>query len=160
MNTEESRDQKRLGHDVSKANGKMEMGLRNGVRAFFDIDDITIAYWASAWSGREAVTIDDCLVSTGWNFRFTTEHRFAHDGIDYRLVYRVVSILRGHLEIELYRNGQLVDSDKFRQSDFGLDPETGKFSTWRLLKTIGPYFIGGMLAGAIAAFLVDYLTGA
>jgi hypothetical protein len=137
----------------------METGLRKGIRAFFDVDGITIAYWASAWTGREAVMIDDRVVSKKWNFRFVSAHRFEHAGVDYRLVYRVVSMLNGHLEIELYRNGDLIDSDQFSQYAFGVDSETGKFSIWRLLRNLAPYFVGGMLLGACAAYLVDYLTG-
>lgn len=142
-----------------KHNGRMEVGLRKGIRAFFDIDDITIAFWGSAWTGREVVTVEDRIVSDKRSLRFETAHHFEHAGIHYKLVFEVVSVLRGEFRIELHREGVLVDSDRFRQSDFGVDPATGRFSWWRLLRTLAPYFVAGMAVGAGAAWLVDHLLG-
>lgn len=139
---------------------RMKAGLRKGIRAYFDVDDITISFWGSAWTGREVVAIDDRVVSSTRNLRFVSEHQFEHAGIDYRIVFRVISMLRGEMHIELFRNGELVDSDEVRQNKLGIDPRTGRFSKWRLLRKIAPYFVLGMLAGALAAYLVDLLTGA
>jgi len=147
------------GNEMTNKNSRMEVGLRKGIRAFFDVDGITISMWGSAWTGREVVTVDDRVVSRKWSLRRVTPHHFEHAGIRYKLVFRVVSMLRGELHIELYREGELVDSDHFRQNQFGIDPETGKFSAWCLAKKLAPYFVLGMLAGAAAAWLVDYLTG-
>lgn len=146
---------------MDNGNGRIEAGLRKGIRAYFDIDDITIAFWGSPWTGREAVTIDDRVVSSKWSLRFVTEHRFEHGGIRYKIVFRVVSMLRGELHIELYREGELADSDHWCQTkNLGMDPRTGRFSTRRAILRIAPYFVLGMLAGSGAAWLVDYLTGA
>ncbi|MGK7296748.1 MAG: hypothetical protein ACNS61_13160 [Candidatus Wenzhouxiangella sp. M2_3B_020] len=145
---------------MKQGNGRMEVGMRKGIRAFFDIDDITIAFRGSAWTGREVVTIDDRIVSKKLSLRFTTEHHFEHDGIHYKLVFRVLSMLVGHMRIELYREGELVDSDEFRQTRHGsFDPKTGKVRIWRTILKILPYFVLGMLAGSAAAWLVEYLTG-
>jgi len=146
-------------HNVKRENGRMEVGLRKGIRAFFDIDDITIAFWGSAWTGREVVTVDDRIVSDKRSIRFRTEHDFEHAGIRYKLIFEAVSLLRGEFRIELYRDGAFVDSDRFRQIQHGVDPATGRFSVWRLLRKLAPYFALGMLVGASAAFLVDYLAG-
>ena len=147
------------GQQMTENNSRMEVGFRKGIRTFFDIDGITIAMWGSAWTGREIVTVDDRVVSRKWSLRLVTPHHFEHAGINYKLVFRVVSMLRGELHIELYREGELVDSDHFRQSQLGMDPETGRFSAWRFARKLAPYFILGMLSGAAAAWLVDYLTG-
>ena len=148
-------------HDTDAQNGgaQMETGLRKGIRAFFDVDEITIGFWGSAWSGREIVTVEDRVVSRKRNLRFVSEHRFSHAGIDYRIVFRVISLLRGKLRIELYRDGVLIDSDEASSNQLGVDPETGEFSFWRLLWKLAPFFVVGMLTGAAAAFLVDFLTG-
>ena len=146
---------------MENGNGRMQVGLSKGINAFFDIDDITIAFWGSAWTGREVVTVDDRVVSDKRSLRYVTEHHFEHAGIQYKLVFRVKSIMRGEMQIELYREGKLVDSDYWRQTAFvGRDPVTGDFSLWRTVIKIAPYFVFGMLAGAGAAWLVEYLTGA
>lgn len=148
------------GKQMTGNNSRMEVGFRKGIRTFFDIDGITIAMWGSTWTGQEIVTVDDRVVSRKWSLRLVTPHHFEHAGIHYKLVFRVVSMLRGELHIELYREGELVDSDHFRQSQLGLDPESGRFSVWRFAKKLAPYFVLGMLSGAAVAWLVDYLLGA
>mgnify|MGYP006269663311 FL=1 len=148
------------GHDMNNGSGRMEVGMRKGIRAFFDIDGITIAFWGSAWTGREVVTVDDRVVSNKRSLRFVTEHRFEHAGIRYKLVFRAVSMLAGHMRIELYREGALVDSDEFRQKNAFVDSKTGRVSVRRAILKILPYFVLGMLVGASAAWLVEYLTGA
>jgi len=144
---------------MNSKGGRMEVGLRKGIRAFFDLDDITISFWGSTWSGREIVTVEDRVVSDKRSLRFRTPHHFEHAGVRYKLVFEIASLLRGEFRLKLYREGELVDSDRFRQSDLGVDPETGRFSAWRLARKLAPYFVLGMLVGASAAFLVDYLTG-
>jgi hypothetical protein len=137
----------------------IDIGLRRGIRAFFDVDDITISFWGSAWTGLEVVRVDDRIVSRKRSLRFVTRHRFEHAGIGYEVVFRVISLLRGAMEIELYRNGELIDSDRARQNRMGIDPKTGEFSLWRAALQIAPFFIVGMAFGAGAALLVEHLTG-
>lgn len=157
MSTQENRGENDIAMDGK--GGRMEVGLRKGIRAFFDLDGITISFWGSTWTGREIVTVEERVVSDKRSFRIKTLHRFEHGGIHYKLVFHVASTVRGDFRIELYRNGELVDSDRFRQSDLGVDPETGRFSAWRLARKLAPYFALGMLFGASVALLVDYLTG-
>ncbi|MDZ7789269.1 MAG: hypothetical protein U5L08_02000 [Xanthomonadales bacterium] len=157
MNNHETRRNEEGG--MNNGGERMETGLRKGIRAFFDVDEITIGFWGSAWSGREIVTVEDRVVSRKRNLRFVSEHRFSHAGIDYRIVFRVISLLRGKLRIELHRDGVLIDSDQVSSNQWGIDPATGEFSVWRLLWKLAPFFVVGMLTGAAAAFLVDFLTG-
>ena len=157
-------------HDETQSNeqqamqdgsGRMKVGLGKGIRAFFDIDDITIAFWGSAWTGREVVTVDDRVVSDKRSLRLVTEHHFEYAGIHYKLVFHLKSFMRGLMQIELYREGELVDSDYWRQMALiGVDPRTGEFSLWRTALKIAPFFVLGIVCGAGAAWLVDYLTGA
>ncbi|HMA98058.1 MAG TPA: hypothetical protein VKO38_01240 [Wenzhouxiangella sp.] len=143
----------------SDEGARMDTGLRRGIRAFFDVDDITISFWGSAWTGREVVRIDDRVVSSKRSLRFVTRHSFEHAGNRYEIVFRVVSMLRGQMEIELYRNGELIDSDSAQQNKLGIDPKTGQSSLWRLVAQLAPFFVVGMAVGAGAAFLVDLLAG-
>jgi hypothetical protein len=155
--------QQRDGQGMSAENGRMRVDLRKGIRAFFDIDDITIAFWGSSWSGREIVTVDDRVVSKKWSLRFATDHHVEHNGIRYKVVFRVLSLLRGEFRIELYREGHLVDTDFHRMNargaGLGVDPGTDRFSWWVLVKQLGPYFIVGMIGGAGAAWLLESLSG-
>jgi hypothetical protein len=150
--------------EMSDGNGRMRVDVRKGIRAFFDIDDITIAFWGSSWNGKEIVTVDDRVVSRKRSLRYVTEHRFECNGIRYKLVFRVLSMLRGQFRVELYREGELVDTDFYRMNaksaELGIDPQTGKFSGWVLTRQLGPYFVIGMAAGAGAAWLVEHLSGA
>lgn len=138
---------------------RMDAGVYKGIRAFFDVDDITIGFWGSAWTGREMVTVEGRVVSIKRNLRFVSEHRFSHGGVDYRIVFRVISLLRGQLYIELYRNETLIDSDQASSNQLGIDPKTGEFSARRLLWKLAPFFVVGMVVGAGGSFLVDLLTG-
>lgn len=155
-------------HQESDGNGesgtqndsaRMKMGLRRGIRAFFDVDDITISFWGSAWTFLEVVRIDDHVVSRKRSLRFLTRHHFEHAGVHYEVVFRLKSKVRGQMEIELFRDGELIDSDRAPHNKPGIDPKTGRFSVWRAALQIAPFFIGGMAFGAGAAILVDYLTG-
>jgi len=146
-------------NEINNDAATLDTGLRRGIRAFFDVDDITITFWGSAWTGLEVVKLDDRVVSRKRSLRFQTRHQFEHAGVRYEIVFRILSLLRGAMEIELYRNGELIDSDRARQNKIGIDPETGDFSFWRAMLWIAPYFIVGMAVGAGAAFLVEYLTG-
>ena len=146
-------------NEINNDAATLDTGLRRGIRAFFDVDDITITFWGSAWTGLEVVKLDDRVVSRKRSLRFQTRHQFEHAGVRYEIVFRILSLLRGAMEIELYRNGELIDSDRARQNKIGIDPETGDFSFWRAMLWIAPYFIAGMAVGAGAAFLVEYLTG-
>ena len=144
---------------MENGNGRVQVGLGKGISAFFDIDDITIAFWGSAWTGREVVTVDDRVVSGKRSLRYVTEHHFEHAGIHYKLVYRVKSIMRGEMQIELYREGELVDTDQWAQNRIGIDPKTGKASAWRVIRAIAPYFVLGLIGGSVAAKLIGYLLG-
>jgi hypothetical protein len=151
-------------NEMNGGNGRMRVDVRKGIRTFFDIDGITIAFWGSSWNGREVVTVDDRVVSKKWSLRYVTEHHFECNGIRYKLVFRVLSLLRGEFRVELYREGDLVDTDFHKMNaggtGLGVDPDTGQFSGWVLAKQLGPYFVIGMAAGAGAAWLVEQLSGA
>ena len=146
-------------NDIDNDAAKLDTGLRRGIRAFFDVDDITISFWGSAWTGLEVIKLDDRVVSRKRSLRFQTRHQFEHADVRYEIVFRILSLLHGAMEIELYRNGELIDSDRARQNRIGIDPETGEFSVSRALLAIAPYFIDGMAVGAGATFLGEYLTG-
>jgi len=144
--------------DLHHGGSRMEVDARHGVRGYFDVDDVTIGVWGSIWTGREIVTVDDRIVSDRRSYRRATPHHFEHAGVQYKLVFRVGSILQGEYIVELYRNGSLIDNDRVTHINM-MDPETGQFSWRRVARKLAPYFVIGMVFGAGAAFLVDMLVG-
>mgnify|MGYP006438809669 CR=1 FL=1 len=137
---------------------RMEVDAKHGVRGYFDVDNVTIGVRGSIWTGREIVTVDDRIVSDKRSYRRSTPHHFEHDGVQYKLVFGVGSILQGEYLLELYRNGSLIDSDRVTHVNM-TDPETGKFSWRRVARKLAPYFVIGMVFGEGTAFLVDMLGG-
>lgn len=132
---------------------RMEVSLGRGVRSYFDVDDITISLWGSAWSGREVVRVDDRIVSDRRSFRMSTPHRFEYGGHRYELVLSIESVLRGVYRVELYRDGVLVDSDNAGYPM--LDRRSGPRG-WGVLTLL---FVAGLLAGFGFAALMLAMGG-
>lgn len=85
--------------------------MSKGIECFFDIDGVTIRFWASAANGKEEVWVDERLVSSKRNFRFSSVHTFIAAGHSYEVRYITQSMFKGRMRCELYRDGLLVDSD-------------------------------------------------
>ena len=126
---------------------RMEVSLGRGVSSYFDVDDITISVWGSAWSGREVVRVDDRVVCDRRSFRMSTPHRFDHGGHQYEVIFSTESVLRGRYRVELYRHGVLVDSDSAGYAMFG--GRSGS-AGWYVLPLL---FVTGLLAGVGLAAL-------
>jgi hypothetical protein len=140
---------------------RMKISLSKGVTGWFDVDGLIISVWASTWTGREIVRVEDNrgerVVSDKRSFRFTTPHEFKVGNDDYRLD---VHITLGRAELRLFRNEALVDSDVFdpKGKQVCIDPETGEIDWPRTLKkSIGPILLG-LAAGAAFGFAVGSLA--
>ena len=140
----------------SGAESSMKVGF-SGFECWFDVDGIIIRYWGSNWTGREMVTVieDDAehIVSDKRSFRFKTPHEFDYQGRSYRLD---LSISSGVIELLLYRDGQLVDSDSYGSEPPPLiNPETDRLDWgWAMTKIILPILAGGVFGAG-----VGYLIG-
>ncbi len=146
-------------HMISPAKGsRMRVSLRHGITCFFDVGELTIKVWGSAWTGREIIEIEDSagqrVVSDKRSLRFQTPHDFDHDGHQYRVTFRVNL---GLVEIRLYRDGELIDSDLHDGRGVTLDPVTGLMDWPTTLKRILPALLLGLAAGAGFGFLVGSL---
>jgi len=126
----------------------MKANLRNGIEAWFDVDDITLHVWGSSWTGREVVTIchgeDKRVVSSKRSWRFKTPHAFEHNGQQY-LVALGVGV--GGAAVELYRNGVLIDSDQINTTGIRIDPTTGKLDWKHALKMLALPLAVGLVVG-------------
>ena len=120
---------------------RMDVSLRRGVRSYFDVDDITISLWGSAWSGREVVRVDDRIVCDRHSYGVSTPHRFEHGGHRYELVVSIESWLRGSYRVELYRDGVMIDSDS---THYDMSGGRAGSARWQVLPLL---FIAGVLGG-------------
>lgn len=139
--------------------GRLDLSLGGGIRCYFDVDGVTITVWGSAWSGREKVWVDDRLVSTAWSIRYTTEHVFEHDGRRYTVLFKILSILKGDVRIELYRDGQLVDFDQATFQTVKVDPQTGRIAWGVELRSLLVWVLVGAGFGAVVGFFGARLVG-
>lgn len=117
--------------------GRLSVGLRDGVRCYFDVDDITISVWGSSLTGREVIRVDDQVVSDRVSWRLRTRHEFEHAGVAYIVDVIIESIFHARYRIVLYRNGQQVDSD------------SAEWSAWP--SSLTRSFVVGLLVGFGAA---------
>lgn len=130
----------------------MKISAKRGVECFFDVDEVTIRVWGSVWTGREAVEVDGQVVSSKYSFRFSTPHEFSHGGHNYKVIFRIAAMLTGLVQIELYRDGVLIDSDQGRHASVPVDPETGQVDWRKFTQTILLYALAGGLLGGVVGY--------
>lgn len=137
---------------------RMKLSLRHGIETWFDVDDITIRVWGSAWNGKEIVRIQDehgeRIVSELRSLRFVSPHEFDHGGHRYKVEIR---IKLGMAEVRLYRDGVQIDSDLHDPRTVHIDPVTGKINRWSQLKSILPALLAGLATGVAFGYLVGVL---
>ena len=133
---------------------RMKVNLRNGIQAWFDVDDITLHVWCSNWTGREVVTVyqgdDKHVVSNKRSWRFKTPHAFERNGQHYLVSF---SVGFGGAGVELYRNGVLIDSDQINTTGIRIDPATGKLDWKHALKNLALPLILGLAVGISFGYL-------
>ena len=143
---------------TEQTSSTMKISLKRGIECFFDVDDATIRVWASAWTGREIVELDSQVVSNKRSLKFSTPHRFHHNGHQYEVVFKISSLMSGLFEVFLYRDGQLIDSDQGRHSSIPVNRETGQVDWRRYGSHILLWALGGGLIGGAFGFLVGNLA--
>lgn len=136
----------------------MKISLKRGIECFFDVGDATIRVWASAWSGREVVELNNEVVSDKRSLKLSTPHRFTHEGQNYEVVFQISSLLSGLFEVFLYRDGTLIDSDQGRHHSIPVNRETGQVDWRRYSLHILLWTMAGGVVGGIFGFLAATLT--
>lgn len=136
---------------------RMNISIRQGTHCYFDVDDATITVWGSNWTGREKVWVDDQLVSSKLSLRFTTEHLFENNGHQYRVLFHIVSVASGHVRIELFRDGEMIDFDEAHARTLKINPETGKVDWWAESRSLLAWVLIGAGSGAIIGYLAATL---
>ncbi|NDY95103.1 hypothetical protein [Wenzhouxiangella limi] len=134
----------------------MQITARSGIECWFDVDGIVVRYWASAWTGREIVSVvegeTERVVSDKRSFGFHTPHDFDVAGHRYRLE---LQMKLGSAELRLFRDGELIDSDLYADETIRLDPATGRLDWHFALRKL---FVP-MLAGLVVGLGFGYLVG-
>jgi len=135
---------------------KSKLGV-TGWESYFDLGDDTIKVWGSSCSGLERVYLNNNLVSEKRNWRFSSSHKLQSAGHELEVKIIVVSILTGEIRLELWCDGELLDSDdlSMKQAVAGtplalLNPKSAV--SWLLYIL---FFAG---AGAAVGFLVAFLV--
>ncbi|MFW5816607.1 MAG: hypothetical protein ACOCVP_07090 [Wenzhouxiangella sp.] len=146
------------GSAPANGNTRMQITARSGVECWFDVEGTVIRYWASAWTGREIVSViegeTERVVSDKRSFGFQTPHDFDIAGRRYRLEFQMKL---GSIELRLYRDGELIDSDLYAEDSVRLDPTTGRLD-WRVtVKNILPSLLAGLVFGLGFGYLVGWL---
>lgn len=137
----------------------MKISYKQGIECFFDVDNITIRVWGSAWTGRELVELDGEVVSSKLSLRRSTPHEFDHGGHQFKVVFSIVDFNSGLYKVLLYRDGELIDSDQGRHASIPVDPETGEVD-WRKYRwQVAFYALAGGLVGGIFGYLAAGFFG-
>ena len=146
------------GAGLLHGNSRMKITARSGIECWFDVDGVIVRYWASAWTGREIVSVvegdAERVVSDKRSFRFQTPHDFEVAGRPYQLNFRMKL---GSLELRLYRDGELIDSDVYSNEAIRFDPATGRLDWRYAVKKLFVPIMVGMLAGLGFGYLVGML---
>ncbi len=95
---------------MSPQYGIDNVSLSNGYWFYFNDEGTPITAFGSALSGHEKVFVGDELISSKRNWRFSTCHKFAHNGADYEVEFRVANWRTGELVCSLKKNGVLLDT--------------------------------------------------
>jgi len=133
---------------------RIKINIKNGIEAWFDVDDVTLHVWGSTWTGREVITVcqgeQKRVVSSKRSWRLKTPHAFEHNGQHYLVA---LSVGFGGAGVELYRNGVLIDSDHINTSGIHIDPATGKLDWKHALKSLALPLVIGLVVGVGFGYL-------
>ena len=95
---------------MSPQYGIDKVSLGKGYWFYFDDNGTPITAFGSAVSGREKVFVDDELVSSKRNWRFSTHHDFTWNDTPYRVEFKVTDWRTGELTCSLSKDGTLVST--------------------------------------------------
>ncbi|MDD5334544.1 MAG: hypothetical protein PHS32_12460 [Rhodoferax sp.] len=112
-----------------------------GLWFVFSLGKNTIRGWSSILSGLERIYVDNALVSERRSWAKSSKHTFAVAGEEYAVAFRTISILEGHIECSLLKDGQAKQT------------YLAKYLPRK------PISIVHLLLGLAAGFGVGFLTG-
>ena len=124
-----------------------QVSLRKGYWFYFEHEGNDISMFGSVWSGKEKVFFNNKEVSAFRNLtKLKSEHRFETGGHCYELKTHMTSMLKGQLEVSLYCDGELIQTESVAQ--------VSKVNKKSFFLTIGSFLVLGYLFGYTVAKLL------
>ncbi|MCT4582867.1 MAG: hypothetical protein N4A35_15755 [Flavobacteriales bacterium] len=123
--------------------------MKNGIWLVFDIDKQTmIKYWASSFSGKEKIFINNALIleQRSWTIQKETVFHSA-EGDEYKLTHKLLNMKVP--EYRLYRNNVLVGHYKVVINVFKLRPIS--------LKSVLLWFLGLFVSALIILMVANFM---
>jgi len=108
----------------------------------------------SAWTGMEAVYVNDEKVSEFRSLGFNSKHVFDHNGKVYRMMFIVRGMANGEIECILVKGNEIIGEETNALAIRGK-----KRSRWLVLSVILGCFAGGLGAGYAFGKFLNYLVG-
>lgn len=93
-----------------KLSEDVEISTRKGMTFAFNHEQNRIVLKASALTGKEAVYVNDQLVSKARNIKTHSVHTFTYQGTTYQIGLKVDSILKGKMTCTLSADGHQITS--------------------------------------------------
>jgi hypothetical protein len=128
-----------------------QVTLRKGYWFYFDHEGNDISMHGSAWSGKETIYFNNKPVSSFRNLiRLKSEHFFNENGREYKVVTNLKSILQGTVEVVLYCDGELVQTESVTYA---------KKDTF--IKDLWKYILVGAITGGLIGYfdLINWFWG-
>lgn len=133
---------------MSPKTGIETVTLRNGYWFYFYDGDLRITAFGSGLSGREAVFVEEELVSSKRSFRMGNIHHFDYANHRYQVELKVESIWTGQLSCTLSKDGEVIARETKSYIENPND-------FWKA-NAKGILLIG--LLGGVVGFLVGFFT--
>ncbi len=128
----------------------------SGWESYFDLGENTITVWGSTHTGLERVYLNGQLMSEKRNWRFNSNHVFQLDGQQIEVKIIVVSMLSGKVRIEIWRDGEQLDSDELSMDQVLAGTPFGRFKAQSVASWLVFILLFGG-AGAVVGYLVAML---
>lgn len=110
-----------INNDITNRNENMsQVSLTKGYWFYFDHEGNDISMFGSVWNGKETVFYNNKAVSSFRNLtKLKSEHSFETNGHNYLITTHVTSILRGTLKVQLFCDGELIETESVSQLEKG-----------------------------------------
>lgn len=128
--------------EIQRNDNMSQVTLRKGYWFYFDHEGNDISMHGSAWSGHETVYFNNKPVSSFRNLsKLKSEHNFTENGHVYKVATNMKSILRGTLEVALYCDDELVQTEGVTWA------KKGSFT-----RGLWKYLLSGLIAGGLIGY--------
>jgi hypothetical protein len=137
--------------EIQRKDNMSQVTLRKGYWFYFDHEGNDISMHGSAWSGKETIYFNNKPVSSFRNLiRLKSEHFFNENGREYKVVTNLKSILQGTVEVVLYCDGELVQTESVTYA---------KKDTF--IKDLWKYILVGAITGGLIGYfdLINWFWG-